>query len=462
MKALIVDDDIDFINLLKRHLEKQNLDVLSAQSGKEALEILNNSKVQLVISDWNMPEMDGLALCKKIRELNTAGYIYILLLSVRDKKDDILEGLDAGADDYMSKPYDPFELRSRLETGIRILSSNPSARKIPEDCIQKDFDSVTSNKKTADNLPHINSPGMGESRAPVGLPYKLDEEVDLLEYLAAVFRYKYLIVLSAILCSVAAFALTYMKPKLYESYVNTTLVEHGDPGGVSPDNRRAPEVMTLVEHGYIMGQYRDNFRDIIMATMKSHLFTTKFIMEENVLQQLFMEHWDSNSSKWRDGFKPDIRLAYTIFNSSVRFINFNEETGLMRLRICWKDPEIAAKWANRYVALFNAHMREKAIGVGRSKLESLQIELGRTDIVEIQKAIFRLIEAQTAVVMTASARKDYVLEVIDPALPNPDKCSPARRKTAVMVFVAIFALGLAISVGSVIIKKVKKSIRKYR
>ncbi len=444
MKALIVDDDIDFINLLKRHLEKQNLDVLSAQSGKEALEILNNSKVQLVISDWNMPEMDGLALCKKIRELNTARYIYILLLSVRDKKDDVLEGLDAGADDYMSKPYDPFELRSRLETGIRILSSDQPTQKNP------------------DTIPNINNPDMGESRAPIKLPYKLDEEVDLLEYLAAIFRYKYLIVLSAILCSVTAFALTYMKPKLYESYVNTTLVEHGDPGGVSPDNRRAPEVMTLVEHGYIMGQYRDNFRDIIMATMKSHLFTTKFIMEEDVLQQLFMEHWDSKDSKWKDGFKPDIRLAYTIFNSSIRFINFNEETGLMRLRICWKDPEIAAKWANRYVALFNTHMREKAIGVGRSKLESLQTELGRTDIVEIQKAIFRLIEAQTAVVMTASARKDYVLEVIDPALPNPDKCSPARRKSAMMAFVAIFALGLAVSVGSVITKKVKMSIKKYR
>ncbi len=444
MKALIVDDDIDFINLLKRHLEKQNLDVLSAQSGKEALEILNNSKVQLVISDWNMPGMDGLSLCKKIRELETAGYIYVLLLSVRNKKDDILEGLDAGADDYMSKPYDPFELRSRLETGIRILNSDQPIH------------------KSTDTISRTNPQGIEEPSAPTKLPYRLDEEVDLLEYLAAVFRYKYLIVVAAILCSVGAYALTYLKPKLYESYVNTTLVEHDDPGGVSPDKRRAPEVMTLVEHGYIMGQFRDNYRDIIMATMKSHLFTTRFIKEENVLQQLFNEQWDSNASKWKDGFVPDIRLAYKIFNTNIRFINFNEETGLMKLRVCWKDPELSAHWANRYVSMFNEHMRMKALEVGRNKLKSLHAELEKTDIVEIQKAIFRLIEAQTAVLMTASAREDYVLEVIDPALPNPDKCSPSRRKSAGLAFVAVFALGMAASVGSVIVRKVMKAFKKYK
>ncbi len=461
MKALIVDDDIDFINLIKKHLEDQNLDILTAQSGKEALEILNSTEVQLVVSDWNMPEMNGLSLCKKIRELERKGYIYILLLSVRSKREDVLKGLDAGADDYLAKPYDPFELRTRLETGIRILNSDQSFQRKAENFRQKADTSGISNKKLEDTLPKRSTPGNRDSRIPGKLPYKLDEEVDLLEYLAAVFRYKYLIVLSAILCSVAAYGLTYLKPKLYESFVNTTLVEHDNPGGVSPDKRRAPEVMTLVEHGYIMGQFRDNSRDIIMATMRSHLFTTRFITEENVLQQIFEEHWDSKDKKWKDDFKPDTRLAYEIFNSGIRFINFNEETGLMKLRICWKDPELSARWANRYIALFNEHMRTKAMEVGRMKLESLQTELKKTDIVEIQKAIFRLIEAQTAVVMTASARKDYVLEVIDPALPNPDKCSPARRKTVVMAFVAVFALGLAASVGTVITKKLKSAIKKY-
>ncbi len=446
MNTLIVDDDVDFINLIKKHLEGQGLNVFIAQGGREALEILSNTRVQLVISDWVMPGMDGLALCREIRALKTAGYIYIILMSVRNKKEDVVRGLDAGADDYLTKPCNPLELRSRLEAGMRVLNSdNPFQEE------------AVSHKR----IEHDTFTGNNQSQKFNNLPYRLEEEVDLLEYLAAVLRYKYLILLVAVLCSIAAYGLTYRKPKLYEAYVNTTLVEYDDPGGVSPDKRRAPEMITLVEHGYIMGQYRNNFLDIIMATMKSHLFTTKFVKDENIIRYLFEEHWDNSNLKWKDGFRPDIKQATSMFNTKIRFIHFNEETGLMRLRICWKDPVLAARWANRYIELFNEHMRMKAIDEGRNKLEALQAELLRTDIVEIQKTIFRLIEAQTAVVMTASARKDYVLEVIDPALPNPEKCSPARKRTAVLALFGALALGLTASVGSVIVKKVMKAIRKY-
>ncbi len=122
MKVLVVDDDIDSINLLKRRLETQGMEVLVAHNGRAALGILHNCDVRLVITDWLMPEMDGLELCRRIRASGISGYVYIILLTGRTEKQDIVVGMEAGADDYLAKPFNSDELEVRLGAGIRILS----------------------------------------------------------------------------------------------------------------------------------------------------------------------------------------------------------------------------------------------------------------------------------------------------------------------------------------------------
>ena len=122
MKALIVDDDPITLMLLRDSLKYLGYEVTTARNGREALEHLDKEQCRLVISDWIMPEMDGIALCRAIRERPIGGYVYIVLLTSKGGTTNLVEGYAAGADDFMSKPFEPAELNSRLRTARRILS----------------------------------------------------------------------------------------------------------------------------------------------------------------------------------------------------------------------------------------------------------------------------------------------------------------------------------------------------
>ncbi len=128
MDVLIVDDDRDTINLLKRYLGNRGFGVLTACNGSEAFEILHKGDVRLVVTDRIMPVMNGLELCQEIRGSNISGYVYIILLTVCDKKDDIMTGIKAGADDYLLKPFNSEELKVRIDSGLRVLSLDNSLR----------------------------------------------------------------------------------------------------------------------------------------------------------------------------------------------------------------------------------------------------------------------------------------------------------------------------------------------
>lgn len=122
MKILVADDDEISLELLKRTLTQFGYDVLVARNGREAFDQVRSGAVRLVISDWLMPEMDGIELCRRIRNADLPGYTYFILLTVRGNTQDIVEGLSAGADDFITKPFEPAELRVRLRAGERVLS----------------------------------------------------------------------------------------------------------------------------------------------------------------------------------------------------------------------------------------------------------------------------------------------------------------------------------------------------
>lgn len=129
MDVLIVDDDRDTINLLKRYLGNRGFGVLTAHNGSEAFEIFHKSDVRLVVTDRKMPVMNGLDLCQKIRTSDFSEYVYIIILTVCGKKDDIVTGIKAGADDYLIKPFNSEELKVRIDSGLRVLSLDNSLRK---------------------------------------------------------------------------------------------------------------------------------------------------------------------------------------------------------------------------------------------------------------------------------------------------------------------------------------------
>jgi len=122
MKILVVDDDDIALDMLAMLLKADGHEVEVAHDGAEALDIQRKGSIRLVISDWVMPRMDGLELCRRIRAGSIADYTYIILLTSRGESEDIVQGLTAGADEFLTKPFNPSELRVRLKTAERILS----------------------------------------------------------------------------------------------------------------------------------------------------------------------------------------------------------------------------------------------------------------------------------------------------------------------------------------------------
>ena len=121
MKTLIVEDDPVSRTILKKTLDKAGYDTITAEDGLEAWNIFQAHNISLIISDWMMPNMDGIELCKKIRQTRTKNYVYFIVLTARDSKEDLIEVFEAGADDYISKPLDTDEVEARIMTGARIV-----------------------------------------------------------------------------------------------------------------------------------------------------------------------------------------------------------------------------------------------------------------------------------------------------------------------------------------------------
>ncbi len=123
MKILVADDDAITLRTLEGSLQRWGHEVLVAQDGLEAARILEEPDApKLLLLDWKMPGRTGVELCRDIRGRTTEGYTYVVMLTAMQRKTDLVEALEGGADDFIRKPFDPQELRTRLLTGERILT----------------------------------------------------------------------------------------------------------------------------------------------------------------------------------------------------------------------------------------------------------------------------------------------------------------------------------------------------
>lgn len=121
MRILVVEDDRIIRTILTHTFKQWGHTVVTANDGEEAWAKLQDASFQMVISDWMMPNMNGVDLCRRIRIANFDHYTYFILLTAKSTKADIVEGIDAGADDFMTKPFDQNELRVRVRAGERVV-----------------------------------------------------------------------------------------------------------------------------------------------------------------------------------------------------------------------------------------------------------------------------------------------------------------------------------------------------
>jgi sigma-B regulation protein RsbU (phosphoserine phosphatase) len=128
MKILIAEDEKISRKILEVTLIKASHDVVAVEDGVKALDSVQKEAPDMLITDWMMPDLDGVELCRRVRSLNLSSYVYIIVLTALTQREKIIEGLDAGADDYITKPFERTELLARVRAGERVIQLERSLR----------------------------------------------------------------------------------------------------------------------------------------------------------------------------------------------------------------------------------------------------------------------------------------------------------------------------------------------
>ncbi len=128
LRLLLVEDEPTQLLLTQRLLRRAGYTVETASNGEEALEKISSGQIQMIVTDWDMPGMDGVTLCRRVREARLPGYLYVLLLTGHGSTESLVTGLEAGADDYIRKPLNEAELVARLKAGQRVVRLEQSLR----------------------------------------------------------------------------------------------------------------------------------------------------------------------------------------------------------------------------------------------------------------------------------------------------------------------------------------------
>jgi len=177
-------------------------------------------------------------------------------------------------------------------------------------------------------------------------------------------------------------------------------------------------------------------KDEAIAALQSELLTETYIREQNLLPVLYANLWDSVHGRWltSDPEKtPTLWKANRLFGRRVRTV-MEDKKGLVVLSIRWKDPKLAAQWANELVKLTNQYLRDKAIQEAERNIAYLHEQAAKTSVLEAQKAVYSLLESEINKEMIARGREEYALKVIDPAFVPERPSSPGPLLLGVLGF----------------------------
>ena len=193
--------------------------------------------------------------------------------------------------------------------------------------------------------------------------------------------------------------------------------------------------------------------DEALAVLRSREFTEGFIRDQNLMPLLFRKLWDADAQRWLGDAddQPTAAEGFKYFNERLRSVSQDTRTGLVTVRIDWRDPMQAAEWANALVARLNAEMRGRAIERTNASVRFLEKELTTTIIVDTRAAISRLMDAQINQRMLANVTEEYAFRVVDKALP-PDDDDPVRPRKLVMLVTGM-AIGLLFGVVWVVVAR---------
>jgi len=250
-----------------------------------------------------------------------------------------------------------------------------------------------------------------------------EDEIDLLELIRTLLQSWKLIFGITILSVVAAVVYAFSLPEVYQA--ETMLV---------PAREEKNTASTLSQLGglAVMAGITipvDSNVEQVVATLQSGKFLRFYIEKNELLPVLFEESWDLEKQEWRvndQDPKPTVAEAVSTFKGLMN-IDRDKKAGLITLGVSWKDPELAAVWANDLVKQLNKQLREKAISDSRKRVGYLEQELAKTTLKDMQEVLYKLLESEKQKAMLANVNEDFALEVIDPATIPKVREKPKRK-----------------------------------
>ena len=277
---------------------------------------------------------------------------------------------------------------------------------------------------------------------PVPIIYQPQEPIDWLRYWRIIVDRKKLIAAITVASTLIATAIAFLITPTYRAEVLLAPVERDNAQGLSALAGQFGDFASLA--GINLGSRKDKTAEYV-AALKSRALSVSFIKENSLMPVLFADEWDKANKRWKDSSNvPTEWKAYEMWDKDVRRVTQDRRTGLVTLAIEWKDPALAAQWANELVKEVNTRLRLEAVKEADQSISYLEKQLPQTNSVEVQQAIYRLIEGQTKEKMIASTREEYAFTTIDPAVTPERKYRPQRTQ---LVLAGLF-LGL---MGSVIL-----------
>ena len=282
--------------------------------------------------------------------------------------------------------------------------------------------------------PNLDEPPKGYF---IVVPPATDEQaIDLAGLFRILWQARWVLVLAGLASGAVAAVVTLRMPNIYRAEALLAPVTQNE--GVSANSILGGEFGGLAALAGIDigggGRKEEN-----LAVLASPSLARDFIVSQDLMPILFEDDWDAAARAWRNPQRPPtLEDGLRLFATSVRLISEDRRTGLVTVRFEWRDRELAAQWANAYVAMANEGLRNEAIENAQSSIEFLNRELEKSSVVELQQAIYRLIEGQVRNAMLANVQLEYAFRVLDAAV-APDAKSKVKPRRSLITLVVSFA-----------------------
>ncbi len=269
------------------------------------------------------------------------------------------------------------------------------------------------------------------------------EELSFFQLLRLIWARRWMVAILAIAGSIVGAAWSFLITPQYQtkSVVMPVISTEGAGANLQGLMGQLGGIANLVGANVPGGQAREE----AVEFLQSRYITERFISANGLLPVLFPERWDASARQWKQSRSaPTMGQAYKRFVTRIRSIREDRRSGLVTVTITWRDQEQAASWANGLIQMANSELRRRAVEEAKGSINYLNAELAKTQVVELQQAIYRLIESQIRTIMLANVREQYAFKVIDPAV-VPDATERVRPRRVAMTVTGLF-VGLIVAV----------------